>query len=280
MAPSHADSASSDEEDAPESVSLAQSKQHVKKQEDVLKQIQAAEKEKKHLRNKERDRRLKEQAEGSKRKRKENAGDADLEARMERAMQEAEAEMGEDGDSDEEGDFSGEEEEDFMGIDAGSGESSEEGDSGDEDEDEDSEDEDEDEEMITDDEQPLAAASKPNPNHLPDHLFASAFSTKSPKAASKRKANVDAPIRKARKRVRSNAPPKDVIIGSRAIRTLAPGRSPAGASTLPSAKVRKFLDRSLALKGGNAKTRGWERRPVNLGVMRGDGPAAGFVRNR
>ncbi|KAF5376913.1 hypothetical protein D9615_007313 [Tricholomella constricta] len=268
MALSYVDSASSDEEDAPESVSLAQSMKNVKKQDDVLKQIHTAEKEKKKLRNKERDRRLKEQAESSKKRRKKDEGDADLEARMERAMQEAEAESSEDSEF--------EDEEEFMGIDVGSRESSEEENFGEE------EDDDEDDEMDTDEENSEPPAKlKANPNHLPDHLFASAFSSssKSTKVASKRKATEDTPARK-RKRVRSNAPPKDLLIGSRAMRTLASGLSPAGAATLPSAKVRKFLNRSLALKGGHVKKGRWERRPVNLGVMRRDGPAASFVRKR
>ncbi|GLB36849.1 hypothetical protein LshimejAT787_0311360 [Lyophyllum shimeji] len=277
MAPSRAISASSEEEDAPESVPLSQSKHHAKQHDAMLKQIDAAEKDKKRMRNKERDRRLKEQAENSNRRRRENLGDAELEARMERAMQEAEAEMGEDGDDVDALDDSGDEQdEEFAGIDAASAEGSEDYSEKDEDS---SEEEEEDEEMGTDEED-TAVKSKTNPNHLPDHLFTSAFSSKSAKAASKRKATDDVPTRKARKRVRSNAAPKDLVIGSRAIRSLASERRPAGTSTLPSAKVRKFLDRSLALKGGNAKTRGWERRPVNLGVMRRDGPAASFVRNR
>ncbi|EEB96026.1 hypothetical protein MPER_04909 [Moniliophthora perniciosa FA553] len=47
----------------------------------------------------------------------------------------------------------------------------------------------------------------------------------------------------------------------------------------PSAKVRKFHDQGLSLKGNKSKTRGWERRPVNIGSMRRQGPAANFVRN-
>ncbi|RDB27407.1 hypothetical protein Hypma_004361 [Hypsizygus marmoreus] len=266
MAPSHSDSGSSDSEDAPETLSLAQSKQHVKKQEDVLQQVQAAEKLKRKARNQERDRRLKEQAENSKRSRGDR--DADLQARMKRAMQEAEAEMGEDGSEDDD-----EDEDEFRGIDGSSGaeedkDESEEDESGSEDE------SDEDEEMAV----PLR--SKPNPNHLPDYLFEAAFSSQSTRSSLKRKAKDDVPTRKARRRTRSNASPKDVLMGSRAIRTLPQTQVPSGASTLPSAKVKKFLDRTLALKGGKSRTRGWERRPANIGVMRRDGPASSFVRKR
>ncbi|KAG6865212.1 hypothetical protein C0991_004413 [Blastosporella zonata] len=266
MAPSHEDSASSGDEDAPESVSLAQSRRNIKKGDDALQKAHAAEKSKKKLQNQGRDRRLKEQAENSKRRRNEELegeGDAELQARMERAMQEAAAEMDEDGDS---GDA---DEDEFKGIDINSDEYSGEGSEGS------GAGEDSDEEMKSDDE----PGAKSNPNHLPDHLFATAFASTTTKATSKRKANQDPPTRKTRKRTRSNATTKDVLIGSRTIRTLAPG-AVAGASTLPSAKVKKFLDRSLGLKGPSAKKRGWERRPVNLGVMRRDGPAASFVRNR
>ncbi|KAG6916981.1 hypothetical protein DXG01_004410 [Tephrocybe rancida] len=268
MPPSHEDSASSDEEDAPESVSLAQSKRNIKRSDDALHKAHAAEKEKKRLQNKERDRRLKEQAENSKRKRKEEVeSDVDLQARMERAMQEAAEEMDEDGSSGEHGETDDEDEE-FKGIDVDSDQYSGEDDNSVADLDNDDEEMDSDEEPVT----------KSNPNHLPDHLFTSAFASTTSKATSKRKVNQDPPTRKPRKRTRSQATQKDVLIGSRTIRTLTPG-SFAGTSTLPSVKAKKFLDRSLGLKGPSAKKRGWERRPVNLGVMRRDGPAAHFVRN-
>ncbi|KAG6890527.1 hypothetical protein C0995_007729 [Termitomyces sp. Mi166 len=271
MAPSHEDSASSSEDDAPESVSLTQSKRNIQKSDDALQRVHAAEKVKRKLRNKEKDRKLKEQAENSKRRRKEernNDGDANLRARMERAMQEAAEELDDDGDLGEDGCDSDEVEDEFTGLDGDSDE-----DSG---QTSDPNSEDDDEEMDSE-EQP---SPKTNPNHLPDHLFTSAFASATTKTASKRKAKEDQPARsKPRKRVRSNGAPKDVLIGSRTIRTLAPGAI-AGASTLPSAKVKKFLDRSLGLKGSISKKRGWERRPVNLGVMRRDGPAVGFVRNR
>ncbi|KAG6856811.1 hypothetical protein H0H87_000510 [Tephrocybe sp. NHM501043] len=249
MAPAHEDSASSGDEDAPESVSLAQSKRNIKKHDDALKKAHAAEKAKKKLKNQERDRKLKEQAESSKRRREEFEGDAELQARMERAMQEAVAELDGDDGSGKDGDATDEEDEEFKGIDVDSDEYSGEGSNG-------FGDEDFDEEMDSDE----GAVVKSNPNHLPDHLFATAFASTTPKATSKRKANQDPPTRKARKRAQTSATPKDVLIGSRTIRTLAPG-AVAGASTLPSAKVRKFLDRSLGLKGPSAKKRGWERRP-------------------
>jgi hypothetical protein len=77
-----------------------------------------------------------------------------------------------------------------------------------------------------------------------------------------------------------------------------PGQ-PITPSAAPSSKLNKFLNRSLALKGGKQKTKTWERRTggclsnyclfnqilncqltANIGVLRRDGPASNFVRNR
>ena len=77
-----------------------------------------------------------------------------------------------------------------------------------------------------------------------------------------------------------------------------PGQ-PITPSAAPSSKINKFLNRSLALKGGKQKTKTWERRSggsslliivtvylvntkltANIGVLRRDGPASNFVRNR
>ncbi|KAG6827438.1 hypothetical protein H0H92_011793 [Tricholoma furcatifolium] len=276
MAPPHDDPSSSGEEDAPEGISFAQSKRNVKKGDSALQKAHAAEKQKNKLRNKERDRRLKEQAVNSKRKRKEGLqeSDADLQARMERAMQDAENEVDSDGDS--EGDvFDGIEEDEFKGIDSGFDEDSGEGSGSESSQGSPHDDEDMDFEQTE--------TPRINPNYLPDSLFTSAFASTTTKSVSKRKAtddNIPGTRGKSRKRTRSNHQPKDVLLGTRTIRTLASGATVAGASTLPSSKVKKFLDRSLGLKGPSAKKRGWERRPVNLGVMRRDGPATSFVRNR
>ncbi|KAG6885678.1 hypothetical protein C0992_004969 [Termitomyces sp. T32_za158] len=204
MAPYYEDSLSGSEDDAPESVSLAQSKGNIKKSDDALQQVHAAEKLKKKLRNKEKDRRLKEQAENSKRKRK-NAGDVNLEAQMERAVQGAAEEMNEDDDSGENGSSNDEDEEDFRGI---CGDSEE--DSGQVSDDIDPDREQDDEEMDFEDRQ----TTKTNPNHLPDHLFASAFASTTGKTPLKRKVKQGSSTRSSPiKRSRSNAAPKDVLIG-------------------------------------------------------------------
>ncbi|KAG5351257.1 hypothetical protein C0989_007234 [Termitomyces sp. Mn162] len=249
MALSHEDSASSSEDDAPETVSLAQSKRSIKQGDDALQRAHAAEKIKKKLRNKEKDQRLKAQAENSKRKwEKRNDSDANLLARMERAMQEATEEMDGDGDLGEDGHDGDEDGEEFKGLADDSGQGSD---------NLDADLEDDDEAMDSDEE----TTPTTNPNHLPDHLFTSVFASTNTKAASKRKTKEDPATRsKPRKRARSDAAPKDVLIGSRTIRTLSSG-AVAGASTLPTTKVRKFLDRSLGLKGPGPKKRGWERRP-------------------
>ncbi|KAF7362845.1 hypothetical protein MVEN_00634300 [Mycena venus] len=126
---------------------------------------------------------------------------------------------------------------------------------------------DEDEEMST------------NPNHLPDHLFTSAFASTSVPSLKK---PLSEPKPAKRKRTRTPKA-KDVVVGSRTIRVASTTPRPVPA-TLPSAKIRKFTDRALALKGksGLAQRKGWSRMPAHLGSLRRSlqgPPAAGFVRN-
>jgi len=294
MAPHHSDSSSSDDEGAPESVSIAQLKQDIRKKDDSLEKIRAAARERKRVLNRERDRRLKEQAENrNKRQRRADVGDQELEARMTRAMEEADGEVdeGDEDSGDDDGGDNGYDGEEFLGIneDSESDEDANE-DSGDSEHsksDEGMDSDDEPEELVSHDEgrgeHTIQPKQKRHPNHLPDHLFTSASSshaTQSTKFSAKRKVSHEGQERRIRKRPRGNNSPKDVVVGSRIIRTLASDQGPSGAGTLPSSKVRKFVDRALAFKGGNAKTRGWERRPVNVGVMKRNGPAANFVRNR
>ena len=83
------------------------------------------------------------------------------------------------------------------------------------------------------------------------------------------------------------------------IRVLPDSAAPTVPSTMPSHKINRFLDRTLALKTSkqNLHKKGWERRPgmcfykcliivctidmvvVNIGVLKRDGPAISFVRN-
>ncbi|KAF8234831.1 hypothetical protein L208DRAFT_1393506 [Tricholoma matsutake] len=273
--PSHrsASASSDDEEEPPESLSLYDSRRDIEKRADTLKQFQAAEKEKKRARNRERDRRLKEQAQHSRKRRKapyESGGD--LEVRMTRAMEEAEAELDGHGGHDTEQREDGEEIE------------SDQASTGSDDEEEsDAEHEAELHIHSTGEVEVNKPQVSKTPHHLPEHLFASAFSSQAVQSTSplgKRKAAEETSKRLVKKRARNAGAPKDTVVGSRTIRTLVRDQHPSGAGTIPSSKVKKFIDRTLALKGGNPKTRGWERRAANIGSMRNNGPAANFVRNR
>ena len=199
--------------DAPETVTLTQSKKHSQKHDAVIQQVHAAQKEKKRLRNQQRDKKLKEQAENTKKKRKakEMIEDVGLQARMERVM--PDGDEGQDHSTDEEwmgtGEGSSEMDDDDVGDDIG-----EEEDRGD-----DHEAYSEDESVDTASATPPSAQPRRNPKHLPDHLFTAAFSqakkaASHAKDSSKRKATDDGrSSRSARKRARSNVSPKDLLIG-------------------------------------------------------------------
>ncbi|KAF8798428.1 hypothetical protein BYT27DRAFT_7203520 [Phlegmacium glaucopus] len=276
MAPHHSssDSESSGDESAPEIISLAQSKKAIQKLDAELKKAEIAERQSKRRQNRELDRKLKERADMNRAGKLKGDGADELEVRMQRAMQEAQEEMDEEGesgsgsgsedsDSDSDSENSGEDEDDVGSIDdeQGSVRSSE-------------EEEEEEAENL-----PLKPKKKTyNPDHLPDELFTAAFAS-----SSKRKATEDEddkPLKQTAKKAKRSHTQKDLIIGSRAIRMLpTPGR-PITPSAAPSRKVKKFLNRSLALKGGKQQSKTWERRPANIGVLRRDGPASNFVRNR
>ncbi|KAI0828493.1 hypothetical protein BC628DRAFT_1362897 [Trametes gibbosa] len=224
-------------------------------------------------------------------------GRSALEERMARAMREADEE-----DSDEDGEGSAFEgfaahDADMEGV-ADNDETEDVSAENDESEEDDSEDEDEDEDMASQSEgdeeededlQPSSSKSAfQKRNYLPEHLFKTALS-----AVQNTKIKFDdesslpsrtraSPPRKRRRAKRSN---KDIILGSRTIRTLStPSHaiSPAAAKGLPPPRrVSKFLKHSLNLKGDarQAKTKGWTRQAANLGVMKRNGPAAHFVRS-
>ncbi|KAI8973089.1 hypothetical protein BD414DRAFT_468722 [Trametes punicea] len=230
-----------------------------------------------------------------------------LEERMARAMREAEEE---DSELDEEGSafggFSGanaeiEEAEDSEN-DEEEDEELEEGDGSAADEDQDETDEkvdseDADEEMAStsgedseDSEPSPPKPSKPKHNYLPDHLFKSALSHTASRNTKITFEDEDtAPSRPSasppQKRRRAKSPAKDIVLGSRTIRTLSKNTeaiTPAAAKGLPPPRrVEKFVKHSLNLKGDPQKSRmkGWTRRAANLGVMKRNGPAANFVRS-
>ncbi|KAF9261766.1 hypothetical protein L218DRAFT_930311 [Marasmius fiardii PR-910] len=275
--PIHTELSSSDSEnDAPESISLSQTKKASQQHEKTLRGQQLAEKEKQRARNRKRDRVLKEQALRSSKRRKEKDVDEKggveerngAEARMLRAMQQAEEESEEDEDEGQDGESSEDDEDEEMDEDS-----------------EDGEDEDglNDVEMDQDSESDLEeirSISVPSrtSNRLPDHVFMSAATPSSSKTPTLSKKSSQIPSKKRNKAKKS---PKEAVVGGRTIKVLASADSfpKTSSSMVPSAKIKKFLDHSLSLKGSRSKSRGWERRPVNIGSMRRQGPAANFVRN-
>ncbi|GJE99038.1 hypothetical protein PsYK624_152760 [Phanerochaete sordida] len=279
-------SQSPSDDEAPEAFSFGASKKSAEGEERALQQFHAAEKQKLKEKRRQKDRVLKERKAQSTGKGKGKAREIafteedeeseaesaaperdDLEARMERAMREAQAEMDEeDGDDDEDFEMGGmqseEDEEDGSG---------------------------QEEEVESADEEPSPAQSRTaqKKDYLPDHLFASAFSQlpsdDTPKSKSKSKKRAASPPTKKRKRVQKSA--KDLVVGSRVVRTL-PSQTARPSTTHPKGlapprAATKLVERTLNLRGDAraAKLRGWERRPANVGVMKRNGPAARFVRD-
>ncbi|XP_006456361.1 hypothetical protein AGABI2DRAFT_228284 [Agaricus bisporus var. bisporus H97] len=279
------------ESDAPETVTLTQSKKSSRKQTADIRKAEATVREKARVKNREKDRKLKERAASRKgndekefvdgldkgkgkggEERVEDEDEEDLETRMLRAMNDAEDEESE-----------GERE--FEAFDDGS---SFDDSSMDEDESEFKGPGDDDEEMSTDEadlistERPARSNSKPN-NYLPDELFQAAFSQppNKPKNGSESNKKVVTKTDKSRKKASSSSKAKDILVGSRTVRTFQPSKFQSVPSTSnPSTKANKFLDRALGLKGQKLRRKGWERKPANIGILRRNGPAAHFVRNQ
>jgi hypothetical protein len=136
---------------------------------------------------------------------------------------------------------------------------------------------------------PSLTKSSAKGQYLEDTLFASAFASQSTHAmtdttATKSLQKVQ-PSRRRQRRPLARA--KDLLIGNRTIRTLPDSLASkvrSTAHTIPSQKIRKFVNQSLAIKGrlasAKAKARGWERRPANIGVMKWTGAPSGFVRDK
>ncbi|KAJ4467714.1 hypothetical protein C8J55DRAFT_525666 [Lentinula edodes] len=332
MAHNHSANSSEDDE-APETLTLTESKGAFRKRNAEIREVEEARKKMRKDKRRERERILKERKQQREREElkavksrrvsddaeeeeddggegdEEEDGENDVEKRMLRAMQQAEEEeeSGNEVDNVEEGE-SVDEDVDEDDIDAETREDVDEDEEDkemevDEDDDDGHEDEDEegsDAEMFSVDSSPPRSKSKSTlnakssmpklkTNHLPDHLFASAFSIGSQNNQSKNNnlslsglsTTKKLQEKKTRRRKRSGGIARDHIVGSRLFRTLPkPDTAPrASAAMVPSSKVNKFLDRSLSLKGDKkAKLRGWERRAANIGSLRRQGPAAHFVR--
>jgi hypothetical protein len=216
-------SSSSDEENAPEAFSLVQSKRNARTQDDALKRFQANEKERQKERNRERDRKLKERAEKTRKTKSMQEGD--MQARIKRAMRDANEEMdekeeGEEEELEDDGDEEGSEnEEDVEGSqsDMSSEEDEDMESAEDEEQSHDGDSSDESQYGINDSHsisQSSLAKPKQNPQHLPDHLFISAFAAQTYPSSSKQKSPPSVSqktnnIKKRSHRVQA----KDLIIG-------------------------------------------------------------------
>ncbi|KAI6137109.1 hypothetical protein F5141DRAFT_1209429 [Pisolithus sp. B1] len=310
---------SSSDDDAPEVVSKSASRANVRRDQKALRSFEAEQNARKKAQNRERDKKLKERALSTKKKESpvaklkgdgydeasENEGsgrsspgggshsgedDRYIKKRMLRAMQDAAEE-----------DNSDEYDEEFGG---GSAESvSDDSEAGDDPDtamhlEEDSSDtsiadleEDEDEPILAtkQPEQSKDISRRPRPRepqYLSDDLFTAAFASQKlkPVTTETGHSTQNEPFKK-RRRKRPEGP-KDIILGGRTFRTLtklSDPKSKATARTLRSARVQKFADSNLALRGGRAamlkaKKMGWERRPANVGAMKPDGAPSAFRR--
>lgn len=301
----------SSDDDAPEAVSHSISKRNAKQEKKTLRDFEAEENARKKAHNRERDRKLKERAivtrlgklsdnamrKGNRKAQRESNVESDgssgeedeisiantLEVRMRRAMEDAAAEM----DEEEIGD--GELENLTDGGSGDSGIDEEMADNAESEPEEDEEMASDNKDESEDEDRPPLTKSSAKGRYLEDALFSSAFASQSAHAlaeitATKSLQKVQ-PSKKRQRRPLSRA--KDLLVRTRTIRTLPDlhgSKVNSTAHTIPSQKIRKFINRSLAIKGrlasDKAKGRGWERRPVNVGVMKWTGAPSGFVRHK
>ncbi|KAF8546577.1 hypothetical protein OG21DRAFT_1599831, partial [Imleria badia] len=313
----------SSDDDAPEVVSHSTSKADAKRNQKALHDFEVDEQARRKARNRERDQKLKERArvtKGGKTGEKikgvrfmdqamaeEDGGESgdDVEARMLRAMRDAAGEVesgeGDHDNDDDDGEFMGFGQGMDLGDDMASGSDSslaQDGDDGDakmslgESDSIDADAPTDDEEM--DDDEDTTSLQAPNihrasrkANYLADDLFAAAFASQNSKLAPKKSAEAAQQQTIKKRRRKFIARPKDLVIGGRTIRTLprpSDPRSQATARSVPSARARRFVDQSLAMKGKQAllkaKKKGWERRPANVGIMKHQGAPHAFARSK
>ncbi|KAL5483431.1 hypothetical protein ACEPAI_8662 [Sanghuangporus weigelae] len=292
----------SDNEDiAPETITLSDSKKHAKRLNKVQQTAESDAKRQRKERNRRRDENLKRRAQETRgddkrrnerrlqrEKTNENEDEEtrNLEARMQRAMQEADVE--EDDEKESWGDF---EDQEDIEVGVGTGSDSDSSDHPSE-ENELSSDEsiyDVEEEGMGEGPSDAEPSNDPELDYLPDHLFSEALSkkatTRSKKDSSldeqslKTKSNQERKLTKKRKT-------KDIVLGSKTIRTISPKStrvSLAASGTLPPGKVKRFYESHLNLRSNHASSKrgsSWDRKAVNIGVLRSStSPAAHFVRN-
>ncbi|KAG8801863.1 hypothetical protein FRC16_010931 [Serendipita sp. 398] len=115
-------------------------------------------------------------------------------------------------------------------------------------------------------------------DYLPDHYFTKAATPSDPSSQTKSKPAMKRKKAEKVKRRRNNRIKRqNLLVGSRTIRTLTSVTSAAAVGrTTPSSKTNKFLKKKIK---GNLRTRGWERRSVITGLLASrSGPAHRFVR--
>ncbi|EJD08502.1 uncharacterized protein FOMMEDRAFT_16847 [Fomitiporia mediterranea MF3/22] len=319
MAPSRAaysisntNSSDNDDDDAPEAITLDQSKEHAKQLNEARQAAESDAKRKRKEKNRRTDENLKKRAletrgestsapkkklkTSVKGKHAEESSVSDdrqnLEDRMERAMREAQAEEDEDG-GDAWGGF-GEQSEPKTGSgsdieygqasdDSRSNSDGEQGNLNFADDYDDTEEEEEfDEELLN-----MPPQKQSRMEYLPDHLFTDALSKtqasneqKSPPLKTTLKSK---PERKRKPNRKGRT--KDIILGSKVVRKVAPKVShitSTASRTLPPGKVRRFYEDRLDLqaKSRSRTHNAWDRKAANIGNMRSSTlPAANFVRN-
>ncbi|KAH9029383.1 hypothetical protein EDB84DRAFT_1562849 [Lactarius hengduanensis] len=125
--------------------------------------------------------------------------------------------------------------------------------------------------------------------YLPDHLFAAALE----KSGRRNNVRPSRTTPKARSTTKKRRPPhsraKDVVVGTRTLRTLSSPAStplPAPGATVAPPRIKKFLANALALhrsgKRNSKLSLRWERRPSHLGVLKrtNGAPITAFARAR
>jgi hypothetical protein len=127
----------------------------------------------------------------------------------------------------------------------------------------------------------------PASKYLPDHVFVAAWSKPKPENEV-RQSQTTIKTRGSRKRQPVKPRPKDVVLGTRTVRTLL--SSPASAhvqsrgTTLRPPRINNFLANALKLQGKSksisSRASRWARRPSHLGVMKRTvgAPVTGFAR--
>ncbi|OCB89463.1 hypothetical protein A7U60_g3353 [Sanghuangporus baumii] len=295
----------SDNEDiAPEAIALSDSKRHVKRLNEIQQTAEDDAKRRRKERNRRRDENLKKRAQetrGDDKNRNERRlqiektneneveEDRNLEARMQRAMQEADAEQEQGDEKESWGNF--EDKQDIevgVGTDSdsdssvhpseGNGPSSDESMCGIE------------EEGMGGGPSDAGPSDDPELDYLPDHLFSEALSKK---AATQPKKNSSLDEQSLQTKSNQKRKPakkrktKDIVLGSKTIRTISSKSSSVSLATygtLPPGKIKRFYESHLNLRSNHASSKrgsSWDRKAANIGVLRSSStsPAAHFVRS-